>query len=168
LGSCPSLVAFRRSLCGAVCTMSLCAFCCEGQGCTSQEIRFGLWKRVRVLSGNREKWGQFRLSPFFLSPFFPPFFAPFFPAVPGGPGAQRPGGVATSRLVRTLGGLASRELGETGDRRNVRNGVAPEFVNVPSSPRRVGHPLKSTREGRIQTYSYGIRRHRGFWTDLLR
>jgi hypothetical protein len=32
------------SLCGAVCTMSLCAFCCEGQGCTSQEIRFGLWK----------------------------------------------------------------------------------------------------------------------------
>jgi hypothetical protein len=33
----------------------LCAFCCVGQGCTSQEIRFGLWKRGPHLSGNAQK-----------------------------------------------------------------------------------------------------------------
>jgi hypothetical protein len=55
LDSCPSLTSCCRSLCGAVCTLSLCAFCCEGQGCMSQEIRFGLWKRVRALSGNAQQ-----------------------------------------------------------------------------------------------------------------
>jgi hypothetical protein len=44
LGSCQVWLPVCGLLCGAVCTMSLCAFCCEGQGCTSQAIRFGLWK----------------------------------------------------------------------------------------------------------------------------